>query len=62
MCFRDLKAPKGKAKVEDVQWHLSKWMCPVLFKKQKIPNSKDYLPNGTFLLYSGLGQILEEMH
>lgn len=62
MCFRDLKVLKGKAKVGDVQQQLPLWMCPVLFKKQQIPNSKDYSLNYIFLLYSGLGQILEEMH
>lgn len=59
MCFRDLKVPKDKAKVEDMQQYLTKWMCPVLFKKQQILNSKDYSLNCIFLLYSGLGQILE---
>lgn len=62
MCFRDLKVPKGKAKVEDMQQNLSKWMSPVLFKEQQIPNPKDYSLNYIFLLYSGLVQILEEMH
>lgn len=40
MHFRDLKAPKGKAKVEDMKQYLPKWMCPVLLKKTQKTNTQ----------------------